>query len=59
MSKDTVWQLIVGAIILAIIFLLVRPGAPTAAAIQDVSDALQGLLKTATDYTVTTTGQQQ
>lgn len=50
--NDSVWQLIIGSIILAIIFTLVRPGAPGAAAIKDVSDALSGLIGTTTDYQV-------
>jgi hypothetical protein len=51
--NDTVWQLIIGSIILAIIFTLVRPGAPAAAAITDVTNALSGLIGTTTDYQVT------
>jgi hypothetical protein len=61
MSKDDVWQFIIGAIIVAIIYMLVRPGAPAAAAVQDVSTALAGLIKTATDYNISgnTSGQTQ
>lgn len=59
MNKDDVWQFIIGIMILAIIFMLVRPGAPAAAAITDVSKALSGLVGTATDYTVAQPGQTQ
>lgn len=52
MSKDDIWQFLIGVIIVAIIYMLVRPGAPAAAAVQDVSTALSNLIKTATDYTV-------
>jgi hypothetical protein len=38
--------------------MLVRPGAPAAAAITDVSKALSGLVGTATDYTVGKPGTQ-
>lgn len=59
--NDAIWEFIVGVMILAIVFMLVRPGAPAAAAIQDISKALAGLVKTATDYTVsgTSTGNGQ
>jgi hypothetical protein len=59
MSKDDLWQFLIGVVILAIIFMLARPGAPAAAAIQDLSNALSGLVRTTTDYTVTTPGQTQ
>lgn len=59
MNKDAIWQFLIGVIILAIIFMLARPGSPTAAAIQDVSDALSGLVRTATDYSVSAIGQEQ
>jgi len=59
MSKDDVWQFIIGVMILAIIFMVARPGAPAASAITDVSTALANLVKTATDYTVSNTGTEQ
>jgi hypothetical protein len=52
MSKDGIWQTITGAVIVAIVFMVVRPGAPAAAAITQVSDALQALVTTSTGYTV-------
>ena len=58
MSRDDIWQFIIGTIILGIIFMLVRPGGPAAAAINDVSKALSGLVRTATDYQVSNTGVQ-
>lgn len=57
--NDMIWEFLIGVMMTAIIFMLVRPGAPAAAAIQDVSTALANLVKTATDYTVTNTGQTQ
>lgn len=51
MNKDTIWETITGAIIVAIVYVLVRPGSPAATAVTQVSDALQALVKTATDYT--------
>jgi hypothetical protein len=57
--NDIAWQFISGIAILAIIFMLVRPGAPAAAAIEDTSKALSGLVKTATSYSVVTIGQTQ
>lgn len=42
------WDLIAGAFLLAIIFMLVRPGSPAAAAVKDVSDTLTSLIGTAT-----------
>lgn len=57
--NDAIWEFLIGVIILAIIFMLARPGAPAAAAIQDVSNALSGLIRTATDYQVSKPGQTQ
>jgi len=47
---DAVWQLIVGAVIIAIIFMLARPGSPAAKGIAQVSDALASLIMTTTQY---------
>lgn len=52
MSVTNIWQVITAAIILAVIFMLVRPGSPAATAVKDVSDALQALVKTSTGFTV-------
>ena len=43
-------EIITGAIIVAILFMLVRPGSPAAAAVQQVSDALSALVATSTQY---------
>jgi hypothetical protein len=51
-NKDMIWQVIIGALMIAVIYMLVRPGAPTATAVTDISDALSALIKTATDYQV-------
>jgi hypothetical protein len=58
MSKDALWEFIIGSFIVSIIFMLVRPGAPAAAAITDVTKALSGLIGTSTDYQVSTNGTQ-
>lgn len=52
MSKDTIWQFIIGVMVVAIVFMLVRPGSPAALAIKDVSTALSGLVQTATDHPI-------
>lgn len=49
--SDTVMTFVTGAIIVAIVFLLVRPGSPAGTAVKDVSSALAGLVKTTTGYT--------
>jgi hypothetical protein len=48
---DTAFQLVTAVIIVAVVFLLVRPGSPAGTAIKDVSTALAGLVGTATGYT--------
>ncbi len=47
---DLTWHIIVGLFIIAITFMLVRPGAPAARAVTDVSNALASLVKQATQY---------
>lgn len=59
MNKDDIWQFLIGIMILAIVFMVARPGAPAAAAIEDVSKALANLVQTATEYSVTNPGQSQ
>ena len=49
MSGSDVWELITGVIIVAIIYVLARPGSPAAGAIASVSNALSGLVSTATN----------
>ena len=46
------WHLIVGAFIVAVTFMLVRPGSPAAKAVADVSNALAILTLNSTHYTV-------
>lgn len=50
MNSDDLWQILSGIFIIAIIFMLVRPGSPAAQAVSDISDALAALIKTATNY---------
>jgi Na+-transporting NADH:ubiquinone oxidoreductase subunit NqrB len=47
---DAVWQLVIGAIIIGIIFMLARPGSPAAQGIAQVSNALASLITTTTQY---------
>lgn len=42
---------IAGAVFLAIVFALVRPGSPAAGVVKTVSDALIGVVGSATGYT--------
>lgn len=48
--SDNILTVVTGVIIVAIIFLLVRPGSPAGSAVKDVSAALASLVKTATGY---------
>jgi hypothetical protein len=47
MSKQTAWSLLMAVFMIAIMFMLVRPGSPAAGAVKDVSDALAGMIGTA------------
>lgn len=49
MSKY-VWEYLTGVAVLAIVYMLVRPGSPAAQAVKDISDALQTLIRTSTSY---------
>lgn len=49
---DNVWQLVIGVMIVAVIFMLVRPGSPASVAIKDVTTALSGLVQTATGHPI-------
>lgn len=42
------WDLIAGFFLIAIIFMLVRPGSPATQAVQDTSNVLASLIATAT-----------
>jgi hypothetical protein len=50
MMKDTAWEILVGIFVIAVIFMLVRPGSPAAQAVADVSNALASMISTATQY---------
>lgn len=43
-----VWDLIAGFFLIAIVYMLVRPGSPAAQAVTDVSNVLASLITTAT-----------
>jgi hypothetical protein len=49
-ASDVAFEIIVGALIAAVIFMLVRPGSPAADAVNQVSSALSALVATATQY---------
>jgi len=49
--SDTVWQLITGAVVIAIIFMLVRPNSPGPKFVEDISNAFASIIKTATGFT--------
>jgi len=57
--SDNIWQFLIGVMILAVVFMVARPGAPAAAAIEDISTALTNLVKTTTQYQVSVPGQAQ
>lgn len=50
MNGDTVWKLLTGFVLIAIIFMLVRPQSPASKAVTNVSDALTAMLQAATGY---------
>lgn len=54
--KDIVWDFVVGVVIIAIVFTLVRPGSPAGQAITDVTNAVAGMIGTATNYQAGTSG---
>lgn len=56
MNGDTIWQVIIGAVIVAIIFTLVRPNSPGASAISQISTALEDIIHTTTSYSVSNPG---
>lgn len=41
-------QILIGIIIIAIVYMLVRPGSPVAGALTDIENVLAGMIKTAT-----------
>lgn len=44
---ETIWQLLTGAVVIAIIYVLVRPSSNAGQAVQDIGNALAALIKTA------------
>lgn len=44
---DTVWSMLTAILIIAIVYMLVRPGSPAGAAVKDIGSALQDLVSTA------------
>jgi hypothetical protein len=50
MSSDQVWNILTYVIVLAIIFMLVRPGSPSVDVIKQTGDFLSSLVKTTTGY---------
>lgn len=42
--SDTIWAILIGAVMLAILVMLVRPNSPAVTAITTVSDALAALI---------------
>jgi hypothetical protein len=47
--SETIWTVVIGVIMLAVLYMLVRPGSPAGKAIKDVSGALEALIATATN----------
>lgn len=45
--SDTAWSFVAGVLIIAILVVLVRPGSKASTAVNDLSHALQSLVKTA------------
>jgi hypothetical protein len=50
MTKADIGELLIGSVYVAILFSLVRPGAPSSSLIASVSSALIGLVGTVTGY---------
>jgi hypothetical protein len=45
---DIAWEFLVGIFVVAVVFMLARPGSPAAQAVADVSNALAAMIGTAT-----------
>ncbi len=58
MNTAGLWELVTGVIIIAVIYMLVRPGSPAHTAINTLSAALATLVTTATAYNPSATGTQ-
>lgn len=48
--RDTAWEVIIGAVYIAIIFTLVRPNSKGPAVVNSILDALTDLVKSTTGY---------
>jgi hypothetical protein len=55
-NGDLFWEFIIGVLILAVVFMIVRPGAPVNAAITGIGNALAAIVQTATQYDATPSG---
>jgi hypothetical protein len=47
--SDTIWAVLIGVVMLAALFMLVRPGSPTVAAINAIGDGLADLVGVTTN----------
>lgn len=45
--SDSLWQFVAGALVVAIVYMLVRPSSPAANAVNTVSQALVSIVNTA------------
>lgn len=54
--KDDISTFITGFALLAIVYMLVRPGMPANQAVKDVSDALVAMTRTATGWSMNQSG---
>lgn len=54
--KDDISTFITGFALLAIVYMLVRPGMPANQAVKDVTDALVAMTRTATGWSTVPTG---
>ncbi len=55
-NSDLFWEVIIGLLVLTVIYMIVRPGAPINAAITSIGSALQSLVQTATQYDASPSG---
>jgi hypothetical protein len=46
--SDTVWMILTAIVMVAVLFMLVRPGSPALQAVKDVSNALTTLIQIST-----------
>lgn len=49
--STTVWEVVAAIFVIAIVYMLARPGSPAAQAVSDLSDALKNIILTATGGT--------